>query len=63
MSFVLAGFCAVNCWVLPKLWEPGRVRRLVVPPQPPRGGTVVRMRPLKGRLVTPMEAAALLLAA
>jgi len=45
MSFVLAGFCAVNCWVIPKLWEPTRVRRNPLPPRPPRGGVVVRMRP------------------
>ena len=46
MGFVLAGFCAVNCWVIPKLWEPVRMRRIAVIPTPPRGGTVVRIRPV-----------------
>ncbi|GEM_PF-6263449 len=50
MSFVLAGFCAVNCWVIPKLWEPVYARRLALPPRPPRGGTVVRIRPPYRRL-------------
>lgn len=43
MSYALAGFCAVNCWVISKLWETVRARRRMTPPTPPRGGTVVRM--------------------
>jgi len=45
MSFVLAGFCAVNCWVIPKLWEP-RLRRHLILPWPPKGGTVLRICPI-----------------
>jgi hypothetical protein len=45
MSFVLAGFCAVNCWVIPKLWEPTRVRRNPIHPGPPHGGIVLRICP------------------
>ena len=45
MSIVLAGFCAVNCWVIPKLWEPRLIWRHPVLPGPPKGGIVVRIRP------------------
>lgn len=64
MSFVLAGFCAVNCWVIPKLWEPElRLRRKVIPPRPPRGGVVVRMRPRVRQGARSAAQAPLLLAA
>lgn len=43
MSFVLAGFCALNCWVIPKLWEPIFMRRKQIPPPSPKGGIVVRL--------------------
>ncbi len=62
MSFVLAGFCAVNCWVIPKLWEPERRIRRNPILLPPRGGVVVRMRPRVGQRVG-MAAQAPLLAA
>ncbi len=63
MSLVLAGFCAVNCWVIPKLWEPTRVRRIPVTPKPPKGGIVVRMRPLARPPLRTAAQPALLLAA
>jgi hypothetical protein len=49
MPYALAGFCAVNCWVVSKLWEMFRARRLMQPPNPPHGGTLVRLRPRQVR--------------
>jgi hypothetical protein len=49
MAYALAGFCAVNCWVVSKLWEMFRARRLTHPPNPPHGGTVVRLHRHRAR--------------
>ena len=63
MSFVLAGFCAVNCWVIPKLWAPLLMLRVTVP-HPPRGGAkVVRMGPIARTAFRPAAQSHLLLAA
>jgi hypothetical protein len=63
MSFVLAGFCAMNCWVVPKLWEPTRVRRNPILPGPPNGGVVLRMRPARPAAAITSAQPPLLLAA
>ncbi|MGO9060206.1 MAG: hypothetical protein ACLQU2_22925 [Candidatus Binataceae bacterium] len=63
MSLVLAGFCAVNCWVIPKLWAPLLVLRVTVP-RPPRGGVkVVRLGPAARTAFRPAAQSGLLLAA
>ena len=63
MSFVLAGFCAVNCWVIPKLWEPIYVRRVLTAPHPPGRGILVRMRGVQREPLSTKAPPALLLAA
>jgi len=63
MSFVLAGFCAVNCWVIPKLWAPLLMLRVTVP-RPPRGGAkVVRLGTVARPAFRPAAQSGLLLAA
>ncbi len=59
MHLVLAGFCAVNCWVIPKLWEERhRWRRTPISPRPPKGGIVIRIRPAVIKTDQPMLLAA-----
>ncbi len=62
MHFVLAGFCAVNCWVIPKLWEHRHRLRNPGYAGPPRGGTVVPIRPGRHPHVTITEQPLLLAA-
>jgi hypothetical protein len=63
MSLVLAGFCAVNCWVIPKLWAPLLVLRVTRPCPPRGGGRVVRLHPAARQPFGPSAAQGLLLAA
>ena len=63
MSLVLAGFCAVNCWVISKLWAPLLVLRVAGPCPPRGGGRVVRLRPVARPAFRPAAQPGLLLAA
>ena len=63
MSLVLAGFCAVNCWVIPKLWAPLLVLRVAGPCPPRDGGRVVWLRPVARTAFRPPAQPGLLLAA
>jgi hypothetical protein len=63
MSLVLAGFCVVNCWAIPKLWWPARMLSCPVLSTPPGGGRVVRMRPAARPAFRPAAPSAWLLAA